>query len=324
VLRVNWAGLLLVLASFHNTYSGNYAEALKNQLAALSIFEEIRDTGAMASCYLNIGGIYFYQENDDEALKNYQHALEIYKAIGNDYYISLAYLSIGAIYIHLDKYEDALRNFSASLKISRQIGDEAGMANSYNNIGEVYSKQGKYEEALKNHLATFKTREALNDQRGLIISLTNIGSDYVALGKHADAVSYLTKALAMADKTNFRDIKKDIYFSFSAAYKRVGDLSNAFKYLSLYAALKDTLSNESISRQMAEMKMKYESEKKDKEIGLLNKDREIQAMKIEKQRTTGKYLIFGFSLIIVFSLVALRLYIQKRKRCSSAGCLKQS
>ena len=306
-------GRAIVSIGIVNTYTGNYTEALKNQLAALKIFEQIKDTAAEASCYLNLGGIYFYEGNNEESLVNYLHALEMYKKIGNDYYISQAYLSIGAIYIKRHNYEAALVNMKASLQISKQIGDDAGMANSYNNIGEIYFREGNYTEALKNHLATLKIREALNDRRNIIISLDNVGSDYTALGKHQDAISYLNKALEMVSKTEFTEVKKDIYFSFSEEFRRVNDFSNAYKYLSLYAGLRDSLANEGISRQMAEMKTKYETEKKDREIKLLNKDKEIQSMKIEKQRATGKYLIIGFSLLILFSLIALRLYNQKRK-----------
>jgi tetratricopeptide (TPR) repeat protein len=295
------------------TYSGNYTEGLRNQLAALKIFEQINYSRGIASCYINMGVVYFYLGNNDEALKNYFYALSIYEKMGDKHKIAVSYNNIGGIYVNQRNYPEALKNLFASLKISEQTGDTSGMANSYNNIGEVYSKQENYNAALKNHLAALKIMESFSDLRGVILSYNNIGSDYSALGRYEEAIECLNKGLELAGQLNYKEIVKDIYYSFSDVYRRLRDFEKALDYQSRYVGLKDSLSNESIGRQMAEMKTKYETEKKDKEITLLSKDKEIQGMKMEKQRTTVRYLIAGFASLILFSLVAFRLYNQKSK-----------
>lgn len=306
-------GRAIVNIGVITTYTGNYAEALKNQLAALKLFEQIDYWWGIASCHVNMGVVYFYLGNNEESLKNYFYALSIYEKMGDKHKIAVLYNNIGGIYINQHKYEDGLRNLRASLKISKEIGDASGEANSYNNIGEAYSKQGAYSEALRSHLAALEMMQSVSDLRGEILSYNNIGSDYSSLGRYEEAVSYLNMGLALARKMNYKEIVKDIYKSFSEVYRRLGDFQKAFQYQSLYNSLKDSLANQSISGQMAEMRAKYETEKKDKEITLLSKDKEIQSMKMEKQRTTVRYLVFGFASLIVFSLIAFRLYNQKSK-----------
>ena len=51
--------------------------------------------------------------------------------------------------------------------------------------------------------------------------------------------------------------------------------------------------NETNSKQIEEMKTKYETEKKDKEIALLTKDKEIQNIEIKKQKFIKNSFIGG-------------------------------
>jgi signal transduction histidine kinase len=54
----------------------------------------------------------------------------------------------------------------------------------------------------------------------------------------------------------------------------------------MYTLYKDSLFNEESDNQIARMKIQYETEKKDREIELLNKDNEIKALQIKKQEVS--------------------------------------
>jgi signal transduction histidine kinase len=72
--------------------------------------------------------------------------------------------------------------------------------------------------------------------------------------------------------------------------------------------LSDSLFNEKKSQQIAELNTKYETEKKDKDIALLNKDKEIREAEIKKQKLQKYSFIGGLGLVIVLLLFGYRAY----------------
>lgn len=319
VIKIELARAIINIGFGYNEL-GNYPDALKYMFNALKISEEIDYKSGIASCNINIGQVYFMQNNFTEALNYFAVALKMYESIGDKISLSKCYNNIAGIHLYQGNYADALKNLFASLKIREETGDRHGMANSYNNIGEVFAKQGKYAEALKKHFQALIIREEFGDKSGIAMSDNNIGVAYAGLGRYTEAATWLNKGLILALEINDKERIKDIYQSLSDVYNKMHDYKNAFKYHTLYSGIKDTLLNESNVTQMAEMKTRYETEKKEKEIALLNKnnellnkDKEIQAAKIEKQQNTVKYLIAGFVIVVVFAIIALALYNQKRK-----------
>ena len=64
----------------------------------------------------------------------------------------------------------------------------------------------------------------------------------------------------------------------------MGNFNKACQYLKLYSNLKDKLFNEKKSKQIAEMRVKFESEKKEKENIILKKNLRIQKLKDKRLR----------------------------------------
>ena len=277
----------------------NYPEALKNFLATLKVCEEIGNKVIMAASYNNIGVIYTSQGNYSEALKNYLAAYKINEEIGNKNGVAMAYNNIGTIHDSQGNQAEALRNHLASLKISEGIGDKDGIASSYNNIGNIYFNQGNYPEVLKNYLASLKIREEIGLKREIAQSYVNLGLVSIRLNKFADAKKYTDKGLALSKDIGSKEIIKHAYDILAQLDSAVGNHQQALIHYRLYAKYKDSLLNESNSRQIAQMKEQYEAEKKDKEILQLESDK--QKLESEKEITALLIKSKGDSLNLVQS-----------------------
>ncbi len=307
----------------------NYPESMKNMFSALKIAEEINYTYGKASCNLNIGQVYFMQNNFREALNHYMLALKSFETTGDKKAIAKCYNNIAGVYFSEADYSRALKNSLVALKIREQIGDQSTIADSYNNIGEILSMQRNYSGSLQKHLQSLAIRERLNDKNGICMSENNIGIAYLNLGKYDLASNRLNKSLVLAKVLNDKERLKEIYQSLANVNYKLKNYHKAYEFHTRYAAMKDTLISEFNARQMAEMKARYESEKKEKEIAILNKnnqllnlDKQIQADKIEKQKYTVRYLIAGIFLLLTFSVLAFLLYRQKRRTVFKHAVLK--
>jgi len=96
-----------------------------------------------------------------------------------------------------------------------------------------------------------------------------------------------------------KDIANTSYDYLSNVYEKMNDWKNAFRFQKLHFQMNDSLFNEAKSKQLTEMKAKYESETKEKAIALLTKDKEIQNIAIKKQTLLKNSFIGGFGLVIV-------------------------
>ena len=308
---------------------GNYPKALENLLAALKIYKEIGDNTGIAKAYANIGVVYDNLGNYPEALNNFFSALEIFKEIGGKKGIAIAYNNIGTVYDNHGSYEAALENYFASLEIYKEIGDKSGFATSYLNIGSVCMEQGDYHEANKYLQAALKIYEEIGSKRGIAFNYRTLGIVNLKLRNYRDARKYLNEGLAVSKKIGNKDIIKESYSALSILDSAEGNLTQAMEHYKMYALYKDSLLNEESNKHINQMKIQYETEMKDREIDLLNKDKALQEQQLEKQKLLRNGMFAGVFLIVLVGLLLFRSFrlrkklekqqaiIQERKRISA-------
>jgi len=291
---------------------GNYSQALNLYFKGLKIDEELNDTASIAIDYNNIGNIYAAQENYPDALKFYFLSVKYFQELHDDYSLATLYNNIGNIYIYQNNYAEALKNLLAALNNFEKAGDKKGVAMTYNNLGEVYYHEKNYSEALKNHLACLKIAEEFGVKPFIAASFRNIGAVYIAQGKFADAGKYLNNGIALAKEIGMKDMIRDAYSVRAKLDSAVGNYKEAFEDYKLYAVYNDSLFNETSSKQTAEMKTKYESEKQEKEIALLSKDKQIQKVEINRQKFIKTAFIIGLAVLLILSILFYNFYRTKQ------------
>ena len=265
---------------------GNMTEALNRYFTSLRIAEEVGDKKVIAGCYMNIGGIYFRQEDYHEALENYSAALAINLEINNKLGISSCYNDMGMNYAKMGQYAKALEYYFASLEMKKEIGFKIGMGNTYNNIGSIYKEQGNYEEALVYHFAALKVREEIGHSKGISGSYNNIGQTYQLMGNYEEARKYLNDGLALSKKLRNKSRISDSYEALSDLGIAEGNFEFALEHYKMYKLYEDSLANEERNAQVAELLVQFESQKKDREIELLNKDNKIKSLQLEQQEAS--------------------------------------
>lgn len=303
-----------------NIMQSNYPEALKNYLASLKIKEEIGDTQGVVVAYGNIGNVYVQVDNYPEALKNFSAALEMAKQQGYEKLANNNYNNIGVLYGKQGNYAEALKNFSASLSLAKKTGNKKVTASTHTNIGIVYEKQGNYPGALENYLEALKIQKELENKDGIAISYVNLGGLYTKLHKLTTARNYLNNALELSKEVGNKGNIQDSYLGLSQLDSVKGDFKSAYRYHKLYAEMRDSILNEESTEQISKLRIQYKTEVKEKENialaknnELLNKEKELQSVRIENQTLTVKYLLAGFLLLAVTAFISFRLYNQKRK-----------
>jgi serine phosphatase RsbU (regulator of sigma subunit) len=299
---------------------GEYNKALGFHIKALELRESINDKRDISLSLNNIGIIYYYQRNYDQCLEYYQKALKIREDIGNKGEIASTLNNIGLIYFAKKNFEKATEYYLRSIPLFEEIGNESSLSYTYINLADVYDKLDQKNKALQFNIKGLRLAEKTNDLITKSSALINIGNIYKSFGDNAKAVDYLQQGLLISQKVGSKETVLSAYKSLADVYSKKGDFKNAYAYHMKYSDLKDTLLDQETSKQITEIGTKYDTEKKDKEIKLLNKDKilketEIQKQKAEteKQAAQRNAFIIGFALVLVLALFIFRGYKQKQK-----------
>ena len=105
----------------------------------------------------------------------------------------------------------------------------------------------------------------------------------------------------------------NLYLKLAETNANLNNFKKAFEFHVLYTHLNDSLFTEKLNEQITEIQTKYETEKKDKEIALLNSDKALKDATLKKQRLTIFIFIGGFFLVAISLVIIFRLYKQKQK-----------
>lgn len=310
---------------------GIYDKAIENFFKSMKIYEEAGNIKGIALCSNNIGLIQGEQRNYKEAIEYYKESIRLYEKINDRKNMSDCYNNLGNVYLDMRKYEMAISNYLKSLEICISWEDKIGMAHCYNNIGVVRKSQGRYSSALENFMKTLKLNETLGNKNGLANIYGNIAELHLCLSDsstysfqrtaHLDtALEFGLRSYNSAVEIEALPIINDASSYLKNIYKKRGNYEKALEYAEIFISSRDTMFSEEKTKALAEMGAKYESEKKQLQIDNLNKENALKVAELaqsEEKRNRQLVMIYsfvlGFIIILVFSVILFRLFLQKRR-----------
>jgi two-component system, NarL family, sensor kinase len=294
--------------------NGNNSLALDNLLKSLKIFEDIKYKAGLGNCNLNIGIIYTNEKDYSKALNYVEKALQIFDELKNKAGISTCYNILGSIYFKQGNNIKAHEYYKQALKISDEMQDDVSKADILNNIGDAYMNLGDYSEALECFYKALKLDEKSGNKINKLFLFNNIANTNLKLKRYDEALEYALKSLKSAKEQNKLVIENDGYRILKETYKLKGIYQKAMEYADLYYSTADSLYNSNKTKQIFEIQNKYESEKKENEILLLSKSKEVQDLKLRKNKIIIYALSFGSVLFLIFILIVSNLYRQRQFR----------
>jgi tetratricopeptide (TPR) repeat protein len=302
---------------------GNYPKSLELFQKAVKILEKIIKSNdkttsllgkkGIVRCYNDLGGVHAENGNFSQATEYFKKALEVEEQIGDKRIIAGCNNNIGNVYYMQSNYPKAIEYYVKALKIAEELQDKSSMSERYNNLGVVFTEMRKYKEAIEYYKKSYAIDEGLGDQKGMSIVLGNISLLKIRLQNYHEAIKFAEKSLDIAKKIGALDEEKCAYNYLATAYDSLGDYKKTSHYLKLFKLTTDSIFNIESGRQIKEMEAVYQTEKKQKEIELLSKDKKLQEAELSKQETQKVGFIIGFILMIILSLVIFRSYNHKKK-----------
>ncbi len=128
-----------------------FDKAFEYYLKSLKIFEELGDKKKVATCFNNMGNVYFDQNIYYKAFEYYQKSLKISEGFRDESQISICLINIGKVYYKIGNYKEAITYSTNGLNYAKKIGTLILEEDAYETLTDSYKALEDYKDALKNH-----------------------------------------------------------------------------------------------------------------------------------------------------------------------------
>ncbi len=313
------ANVLNYLGNVYHTWS-KYEKALEYYLESLKIQEELNFQKGIAIAVNNIGVIYYDWGNLDKALKYFTQGLEIEKKLEDNLGIAQSINNIAIIYDEKGNRKKALEYYDRSFELAKTVNDKVSMAIALSNIGEFYKTDKQFDKAMDYYQKSLQLDKEINNRKNIGETYNLIGSLYSEQGNYTKALEYYNKSLTIIKPLNLLLAMAENYKGMSEAYNKIGNYKKAYEYHVDYHKINDSVFNETLAKQLSMLQTSYEIDKKEKEIKLLNAEKNLNELEINekkeqitRQRNIGLGLIIGVSVIVIFSIMLFRQFRLKKE-----------
>lgn len=301
---------------------------------ALAIAEKIPNDTLVARVKNGMANYYWKKGNYYEAMSFYTDALKISERIGDKKYVG-AINGLGLIYVSLKDYDKAIVYFKKALinlKGQNELNKE-GSINM--NIGNCYKEKKDYKKAFYYHQIALKIFRSVNDSVETTRALINLSTDKRNLGNTKEALDHLNDAteylkylrnkellcavlqsfaiisyegndyikardyikqnLSIAQSVNSKRDEEETYFILFKIEEKLKNWEASLKYYKNYVNIRDSIMNGDTRKKIAEIKWKYDFQKKEYEAQLFQKKYEIKK----------RQMLSLFILLILFTIIVL-------------------
>lgn len=295
-------------------YNDIYDKALENGLAALEIFEALGDPRDKAYILSTLGWLYYDIQNADLALNYHQKVLEIYQSLEDADNIAMSYNSLGLIYSMKKEYEKALSYYLLSLEIAEKGEDKSRLAAIHNNLGMTYAALKSYQLAQKHLQNALQLMEETASILGIAEVWNQLGATYTGMEQFDKAEECLLKAQTYIEQSTSKTALEKLVdnYEFSAnLFSAKEEYQKAFIAYKEYSSLRNSIFSEDQKSRLSEMRLLYETEKKESEIQLLESQKNID-------RLVRNSSVAGFILFIIIGYLIYNSLRSKHQQAKQA------
>ncbi|MWW26070.1 tetratricopeptide repeat-containing sensor histidine kinase [Algibacter lectus] len=275
-------------------YKQDFQKALELYVQAAGILERTKKTEQLVSTYSNIGTI-------NASLKNYKNAqiyLERALALSDfDEVVKLQILvNLCNIYYNEKQFKKYTESIFKAEELAIKYNSKNTLSTIYNNLSIYFTNDGAdYNKAVSYGKKAIALKKELNSTNTLNVTYNNIGNAYLKRQEYQKAISFLDSASIGAQGL----LKSYIFNNLKESYLGLKQYKTALHYADLKDKIKDSITNQKQKESVAELTEKYESEKKEQRINILDTENKLQALTIKQQN----YLLAALALFVLLIII---------------------
>ncbi len=284
-------------------YRDLHDQAMEYYLQSLTYFEQAGEESEIARLKMNIGITYDELGQTPKAKRYIIDALNTYTHLQDSARIINGYLNLGVIYFYEEQYDSALYNFQTVEAYAERKRDPEDLALIHLNIGNVYEYMKRIPEAVESYR---RAKELVNPEELLAINIDlGLGNALLLNMEIEEGLALVRQGLKRAKLEGQLKNQQDGNKFLKDYYLSVEDFERAFKHQKLEYDLDQQYRGEEIQEQVEVLQLRYEDEKKARELVELRADQEKNRFYLILSIVVSVAAILG--LVLMFYLFKLRI-----------------
>lgn len=301
------AGLLLNLGNLYSQM-GEFRLATKYHLQSLGLFETLKNLRGQSFCLQSLGNDFFHLEELADAETYYKKSLQLKEKLDDKRGALTTTISLGDVYKDMKQYRKAESLYKAALVEAAKLKLPGEEARALHQAGLLYKRMGENEKARQN----FNKCMVIAKQMGDSLTLATARSEVLDLDLREQnkerTETQMLEGLNTTLRSGDRQQEAIEYYRLSEFYASNKDYKQALYYLKKHEALTDSVTGKAVLLQLKELETRYNTEKKEKEIELLKKDQQLQALELRKQRSNSTIIIIVLISVVIISVLLINRY----------------
>lgn len=317
----------LMLSSVYN-HRSLYTKSLEELNAGRILAEGIKEDESVLIDILNKESFAYYTlEEYDKSAEKINRIIEIFRKEDNPRRLNLWLNNLASVYslcggcVSPQRRKDILKE---SIQYSERANFTYGKGFAYKHLADVYREENKLDSSMYylNQIEVLLPEINRRDFTALVsIAQALI---YRRQGNNDTAIKYYTKAHDIWEEIGRQKDQMDIAWNLSFLHEEKRDFKKAYKYLSTYTSLKDSLFNADNVRKIKELELSYDFRQKQMADSLKNEER-LNLLKVgyEYEATIERRSrIILIVVILAVLVIASLVYSNFKKQKALAGLLK--
>lgn len=274
---------------------------------------------AITTLYNNLATVYLDMKNPAQAVKYALDAVKQADQCQDKSFRTQIYTVCSSIFITQEEYEAAKTYLSKAIALSQQLQQpetELGARTYY--LLTLFRTQASASEIQKLVEQTNALAAKVNSTMALVNYYQVLFYVQQTRKEWKAATQTAQKILQLPGIENYPFLQYDVYNNLHLVYKELSDFPQAYHTLELAKALSDSLFVQEKSRQLEELSVKYETQKKELEYQKLQEKRQKEKQNLQLKIT---FLLILMAIMAFFSLYFIqkqKLRIERQKREAEA------
>lgn len=262
---------------------GQMDESLANLQIALSAAEHAGNAHRQSYALYQISQLYLAMKQGQRALDASRVSYRFAEAAGAPYGMAKARMAESAAMELLDDPVRELAAMQEALAIARKAQSRVAESLALINLADIQLRHKSYNLALEHSRRALELAREYDDAGLMATSKANMGFALFGLGRPADGKRLADEALADYERTGATAEIASLLGEYSLYLERAGDYRGALALYHRERKLYDEIAAVAHQKSVLEIQEKYESEKRRREIELLNRQKDLNEAEIENR-----------------------------------------
>ncbi len=274
---------------------------------------------AITTLYNNLATVYLDMKNPAQAVKYALDAVKQADQCQDKSFRTQIYTVCSSIFITQEEYEAAKTYLSKAIALSQQLQQpetELGARTYY--LLTLFRTQASASEIQKLVEQTNALAAKVNSTMALVNYYQVLFYVQQTRKEWKAATQTAQKILQLPGIENYPFLQYDVYNNLHLVYKELSDFPQAYHTLELAKALSDSLFVQEKSRQLEELSVKYETQKKELEYQKLQEKRQKEKQNLQLKITFLLILMAIMAFVSLYFIQKQKLRIERQKREAEA------